>query len=146
MGYNRNDFKISFDGKNTQFFVNEKKGTVACVLTGYMDTPYDVDNCVDIQPIVIKETGIAKCADGDTFDAERGKRIALAKAENRVYMTAMRYLDIHMKHIMDMVTAYNKFSDKAYRTCGHNEDYISSLSYEAHPRYIKELKPMKRGR
>jgi hypothetical protein len=146
MGYNRNDFKISFDNESAKFFVNEKKRTVACVLTGVMDTPRDFNSCVFINPYVIKETATAKCADGDVFDVERGKRIALAKAENKVYLAAVRLLDEHMKHIVNIVNAYNKFNDKAYHTCAHNDDYISSLSYEAHPRYVKELKPLKRGR
>jgi hypothetical protein len=111
-----------------------------------MDTPRDFNSCVFINPYVIKETATAKCADGDVFDIERGKRIALAKAENKVYLAAVRLLDEHMKHIANIVNAYNKFNDKAYHTCAHNDDYISSLSYEAHPRYVKELKPLKRGR
>lgn len=144
MTFTRSDFKISFGSENTEFFVNEKKGTVVCILTGILDTPKDYDNSTWIPNKFFKEKGIAKCAEGDVFDVERGKRIALAKAENRIYLSALRYIESYIKPYEYVINAFNEFSDKAYHTCAHNDDYIASLSYEAHPRYVKELKPMKR--
>lgn len=146
MAFTRNDFKISFDGESTEFFVNEKKGTVVCVLTGILDTPKDYDESIWIPNKFFKEKGIAKCVDGDVFDVERGKRIALAKAENRMYISALRYIENCVKPYEFVFNAFEKFTDKAYHTCAHNDEYICSLSYEAHPRYVKDLKPLKRGK
>ena len=164
MSYNRENFKISFKGErvnddvqtndkfsvtdqlnDTQFFVNEKKGTVVCVLEGYLNVPTTTTDILYLPERIFKGVGVAKCADDDVFDVERGKRIALAKAENRIYISAMRYINATTERLVKVLCAFDDFSEKGYHTCAHNEDYISSLSYEAHPRYVKELKPLKRG-
>ena len=145
MGYNRTDIKIKFHSDRTKFFVNEEKRTVACVVEGALHTPYDWDRSVIIPNATITERAIAKCAPEDTFDVERGKRIALARAENKVYMSALKHLDKYMADVMFFLNAYEMFTDKAYHACAHNEDYIESLSFEAHPNYRKDLTPMKKG-
>lgn len=145
MGYNRTDIKIKFHSDRTKFFVNEEKRTVACVVEGALHTPYDWDRSVMIPNATFTERAVAKCAPEDTFDVERGKRIALARAENKVYMSALKHLDKYMADIMFFLNAYEMFTDKAYHACAHNEDYIESLSFEAHPNYRKDLTPMKKG-
>ena len=165
MNYNRENFKLSFKGErfandsnenvkysvtdslnDTQFFVNEKKGTVVCVLEGYLNVPTTANDILYLPERIFKGVGVAKCAKDDVFDVERGKRIALAKAENRIYISALRYIEDTVGRVSSVLNAFSDFSDKAYHTCAHNEDYISSLSFEAHPRYKKDLKPMKRGK
>ena len=165
MSYNRENFKLSFKGErvandgnenvkyrvtdslnDTQFFVNEKKGTVVCVLEGYLNVPTTANDTLYLPERIFKGVGVAKCAQDDVFDVERGKRIALAKAENRVYISAVRYIEDTVAKISNIADAFVLFSSKAYHTCAHNEDYISSLSYEAHPHYKKDLKPLKRGK
>ena len=145
MGFNRSDIKISFNNEGTKFYVNEKKGTVVCSVEACLLVPTDWDGCVYVPGNTFIEKGIAKCAPGDTFDVERGKRIALARAENKVYLSALKHLDKSMEQIAVIVNAYGDFNDKAYRACAHNEDYIESLSYEAHPKYKKNLTQMKKG-
>lgn len=146
MGYSRTDIKIKFDNDKTKFFVNEKKRTVACVVEGVLCTPYDWDKSIMIPDATFTERAVAKCAPEDTFDIERGKRIALARAENRVYMAALRHLDKFMEDVEFFLGAYQMFTEKAYHACAHNEDYIDSLSFEAHPYYKKDLTPMKKGK
>ena len=165
MSYNRENFKLSFKGErvandgnenvkysvtdslnDTQFFVNEKKGTVVCVLEGYLNVPTTANDILYLPERIFKGVGVAKCAQDDVFDVERGKRIALAKAENRIYISARRYIEDTVGRVSSVLNAFSDFSDKASHTCAHNEDYISSLSFEAHPRYKKDLKPMKRGK
>lgn len=145
MGFNRSDIKVSFMNDKTKFYVNEEKGTVVCVVEALVKTPVDWDSCVLIPNTFLTERGVAKCAPGDKFDIERGKRIALARAENKVYLSALNYLDKFMEQIGVLVNAYEEFNDKAYHACAHNEDYIDSLSYEAHPNYKTDLTPLKRG-
>ena len=145
MGFNRSDIKISFNNEGTKFYVNEEKGTVVCSVEACLLVPTDWNSCVYVPDIHLTEKGIAKCAPEDTFDVERGKRIALARAENKVYLSALKHLDKSMEQIAVIVNAYGDFNDKAYRACAHNEDYIESLSYEAHPKYKKNLTPLKKG-
>ena len=145
MGFNRNDIKISFNNEGTKFYVNEEKGTVVCSVEACLSVPTNWDGCVFVPDTTLIEKGIAKCAPEDAFDVERGKRIALARAENKVYLSALKYLDKFMEQIVVIINAYDGFNDKAYHSCAHNEDYIESLSYEAHPKYKKDLTPMKKG-
>ena len=145
MGYNRTDIKIRFFHDKTKFFVNEEKRCVACEVSGSLCVPTDWDKNIFIPGKIITEKAVAKCAAEDTFDVERGKRIALAKAENKVYMAALKHIEKYMADVTFFVNAYETFTDKAYRTCAHNEDYIESLSSEAHPNYKKDLTPMKKG-
>lgn len=145
MAFNRNNFKISFVNEMTRFFVNEEKRTVVCVLYGNLNVPTIWDGCVYIPQNLLCERGVAKCAPEDVFDVERGKRIALAKAENQMYLSALKYLDNYMAQIAVFVNAFEMFNDKAYHACAHNDDYISSLSYEAHPNYRENLTPLKKG-
>ena len=146
MGFNRSDIKVSFNNERTKFYVNEEKGTVVCSVEGSLLVPTNWDSCVLVPGATIVEKGISKCAPEDTFDVERGKRIALARAENKVYLSALKHLDEFMGQIAVIVNACEDFNDKAYQACAHNEDYIESLSFEAHPHYKKDLTPMKKGK
>ena len=145
MRFNRSDIKVSFNNEKTKFYVNEKKGTVVCSVEGSLLVPTNWDSCVLVPGATLVEKGIAKCAPEDTFDVERGKRIALARAENKAYLSALKHLDKFMEQIAFIVNAYEDFNDKAYHACAHNEDYIDSLSYEAHPKYKKDLTQLKKG-
>ena len=145
MGFNRSDIKVSFNNDKTRFYVNEEKGTVVCVVEAVVKTPINWESCVLVPNTFLTERGTAKCAPGDTFDVERGKRIALARAENNAYLAALKHIDKYMADIAFIVKAYEEFNDKAYHACAHNEDYIDSLSYEAHPNYKKDLTQLKRG-
>lgn len=144
--FNRNDIKISFD-ERPLFFVNEAKKTVVCKLSGEVCLPQgdwfvpslsiDCDVCV---------TGVAKCNGDDVFDVNRGKRIALAKAENKAYLTVLHRAEDAAKDLQVLINAVDEFADKTYRCCAHNEDYIEKLSYPAHPDYIVNVPKPKRGR
>ena len=77
--YSRNDIKLSFIKESTKYFVNEKKGTVVCVVEACLYVPNSYDGPIFINNTSIKSTGVAKCHVVDFFNEERGKRIALAK-------------------------------------------------------------------
>lgn len=143
--YNQNNFKLSFNKNRTQFFVNEKKGTVSCIISAYLVCPYSWNSPVVIGCLEINCTGIAKCHADDTFDVERGKRIAMAKAENKAYLKAVSYLEEKQKHLVFMNDAIEAFSSKAYHQCNHNVDYMDSISNTDHPRYKKNITKVKSG-
>ena len=127
MNYSRDDFKLSFDKDQARFFVNKEKGVVACTVNAHLKSPFDFNSCVDIPWKNITGVGVAKCHGDDKFDPERGKRIALAKAENKAYLNAIKFLDKYNDH------------------CLHNEDYIVSVSDKNHPRFKKRISKIKHG-
>ena len=150
MRYN-GKFKVAY-GYEPEFFVNTKKKIVTCKLCGKVLTPfvtnrYWLDNgeFPEVPCAEVNGFGVAKCADGDVFDEARGKRIALARAENDCQLQATRYLSKQAKCLEDLISGIDEFTDKAYGCCAHNDDYIDSLVFESHPQYKKEVKEPKRG-
>lgn len=95
---------------NTKFFVNEKKKSVTCVVTGVLyisNMGIDIDfivpksnNCLDrsvwdepdrIQNFnYFRVTTTTKCKDGDVFDPIKGRKIAKQKARIRMYKEAAK--------------------------------------------------------
>lgn len=115
------DLKISFF-EEREITVYEKKGTVVCRMKGFFDG----------QEIV--GYGTARCKDGDTFDVEKGTRIATALAENEVYKEAMhlarmgRLLCRQQKKFVDSyIDVYDRFIEKGEKTFAHNWDYIKRV-------------------
>lgn len=144
-GYNRNDFRLSFNKTHTVFRVNKKKGIIRCTIEGYLKTPYSWNTPVTIYGEDITATGVARCSKDDVFDEERGKRIALAKAENKAYNIAKSYLLEKREHLAFIINAIDNFYIHSHNQCVHNLDYIESVSYESHPKYKKEITTVKSG-
>ena len=94
-------------------------------------------------PNPITTTGIAKCSNGDVFDIERGKRIALAKAENKAYRKASRHLFELQKHLSFLNSCIDKFLSKSFHQCSHNDDFIQIISDTNHPEYKEKISSMK---
>lgn len=146
MKYDREDFKVSFYGEPT-FYVNKETGKITCTIFAYVNTPHPTErgNNVFVPGFVVKETATAKCADGDTFDINRGKRIALAKAENKVYHTATKKIEKAVENYRFIVTAFDMFDVKSYSCQAHNIDYIDTLSMPAHVNYRETVDEPRRG-
>ena len=92
----------------------------------------------------LKVTGISfyhfeKCHPDDVFDVDRGKRIALAKAENKTYEMSLKYLKQYEEELLFFLKAIENFMEKSNRQCKHNLDFIETLTNENHPNYKKEL-------
>ena len=135
-----------------KFHINTKKGTVVCILEGHIKTPFiltdDWLDSIDYPKVPqeeIKGQGIAKCKPTDTFDEARGKKIAYARAETDCHLKAIRYLSGQAKCLNALMEGISEFTDGAYQFCAHNEDYVDSLSFEANPNYVKEVKDVKNG-
>lgn len=146
--YDRNDFKLSFFKEDTEFYVNEKKKTVACTIVGRLNTPCEFSFRNNVPFVIPSEmfavTGVAKCSDGDVFDVERGKRIALAKAENKAYRKASCYLFDLQKHLSFLSSGIDKFLSKSFHQCSHNDEFIQTISDVNHPDYKGNISPMKK--
>lgn len=143
--YNRDYFKLSFDKEDTQFYVNEKKKSVTCKVTCVLHVPYSWESPVHIPWKCFNITATTKCCDSDVFDVERGKRIAMAKAENKAYSQAASYLFEQLKHLMFFQTSIYKFLEKTDHQCAHNEEYIDSVSNPKSPNYKENLTGVKSG-
>lgn len=74
----------------------------------------------------------AFCHSDDTYNKEVGEKIALAKAETRIYEGVMNEISkriIGIKDTIDLVEpVVEKFEDKAIRSIDHNSDYIERIS------------------
>ena len=143
--YTRTNFKLTFEKSHTCFYVNEKKKTVVCKMRGIMTPPHSDDYKAPIGLFSkeIEGVGIAKCCAEDMFDVERGKRIAMARAENNAYKNALRRLKEINNHLTLHIKAIVNFEKKAIRQCTHNVDYIESINNPEHPKYKKELREIK---
>ena len=118
--------------------MNEENKTVACKLNGRIAVPefvrfYFLEELSDIQTV-----GVAKCSDEDTFDINKGKKIALSKAENKAFIKANRLLKPLLKEygkILKLITEYEDNSDR-YIRC--NKEYISKLGNRLKIGYKKD--------
>ena len=145
-GYNRNNIKISYLGE-PHYYVNEKKRTVTCNLLGMLVGPTfnsDWDN-INFPSPMYNIFATAYCREEDKFDIERGKRIALSKAENNMYNTAMLEVSNVAERLDFMRNACDEFAKKAIACQSHNIDYIDSLTMPAHPKYSNKPLPEKKG-
>lgn len=146
-GYNRNAIKVSFN--EPEFYINEKKRTVTCRLEGFLNGPQDNAASwteeIDFPSTMLTTSTTARCHKDDTFDVERGKRIALSKAENDIYSMATLEVSKVAEKLDFLRTACNEFAAKSIRCQAHNIDYIDSLSMPAHPRYNNNVLPRKKG-
>lgn len=78
-------------------------------------------------------TGTAKCAEGDTFSEEVGKKISRAKAETNAYRNAAKSVN---KRFVDLMDVFNTFgvqvdefvSFKTQKVISHNNRYIDQLA------------------
>lgn len=144
-GYNRNNIKVSFG--EPEFYVNEKKRTVTCRLEGYLNGPNTMSWADEISfpNSNLTTSSTARCHKDDKFDIERGKRIALSKAENDIYSMATIEVSRVAEKLDFLRTACNDFAAKSVRCQAHNIDYIDSLSMPAHPNYNNNVLPRKKG-
>lgn len=138
--------KISFYDE-PEFYVNEKKGVVTCKIRGIIQLPFlhVYNGLIDVQEEMIEGIGVAKCSGNDKFDVNRGKRIALAKAENKAYKTAMNRSREVLIKLHGLIHSYEEMIRKGDRVIEHNNSYVETLSEVNSIFYRKEVLPPKRG-
>ena len=146
LNYSRNQFKLTFFKDETLFYVNHERKTVSCVITSILRVPQpcDIHCCVGLGDKVIKSVGVAKCHEDDVFDIERGKRIALTRAEDNAYLKALNYMTDVNKHLTAFRNMIDSFTKQTVEQIKHDECYIESIGNPEHPKYKKELTPVKK--
>ena len=127
--------KIKFD--EPEFFVNEEKKTVACKLRGAINMP---EGTYRVWEDFFNILATAECSPEDEFDIEKGKRIALAKAENKIFKRARRslqYLKNDLEYTVNLIAGY-EINSQSY--IDHNEEYIKTIGNGT-----MDVNPLKRG-
>lgn len=126
------NFKLSIT--KIDYFVNETKKTVTCVLTYDVKTTYqNIQFLYAASPKTdslfnFKAVGVAKANDNDTFDLATGKKVALAKAEINAYKNMMAFLaDCRAETLNKFFGAIVTFNKKAIAIVDHNNEYISNF-------------------
>lgn len=129
--------KIKFD--QPAIYVDAERGFVKCTLKGTMHLPKDVATSLGLpsQVRVFSKTE-AVCNDGDVFSTEKGRKIAIAKAERNIYRNQSVRLVRRWKAVNDVVfitldtptlnSAINAFVEKANGCIAHNERYIKEIA------------------
>jgi hypothetical protein len=130
----RDEFKVSFVNK-PNYYIDTDKRTVKCYLTCDIKTPNALYGNQVLYNTRISASGYAKCDGKDLFDPEVGKKIALARAEEKIYFKALHMAKKAKKDAEVFINAFDKFEDKCYRVCAHNEDYIDQYCFASHPKF-----------
>lgn len=136
-------FKLKF--WDPDYYVNEKKGTVTCVLKFRLDSVdssqkdedafkavrymtesvYGEDNPISYRYSI---TETAKLDPKDTFDVEIGKKVARARAESSAYRFCSKILTKSIeKFTFNLASAASKFIEKASGVVRHNKHYIDQF-------------------
>jgi hypothetical protein len=137
--------KIKLKFWEPDYYVNEKKGTVTCVLKFRLDSVDSSQKDVDAYHAVrcmaesvygennpisyrysIAET--AKLDPNDTFDVEIGKKVARAKAESSAYKFCSKILTKSIeKFTFNLASAASEFIEKASGVVRHNRRYLDQF-------------------
>ena len=76
--------------------------------------------------------GVAMPKEGDEFDVEKGKKIAIAMAESNMYTNASNIVISRMKHLTAITKSLSNmaydFYDKSIEVCNHNVQYIDRVA------------------
>ena len=129
-------FKLSFD--EPDFFVNEEKGVVTCVMDCYLKGVDSVLNAMannvygyyNHNPIVstFTITASAKLDPQDKFDKEKGKKVARAKAESKAYKRISKsFCHVIEKYCEKLGNDLAEFETKAVGVIEHNDRYIGQF-------------------
>ena len=137
--------KIKLSFKEPEFYVNEVKRTVTCVLRYGMNSTSDdrcnnlwdalccmSDHVLDEEANVLRysfmvtETAVA--GPMDEFDVEKGKKIARAKAEAAAYAHTAKVLYKVLGEALNVLTESSaEFITKASIVHKHNKEYIETF-------------------
>ena len=122
----RDDFKVRFT-KKPQYTIDEAKKTVKCYLTCDVIVPTGISGNQFMYNFRTFAKGYAKCDDKDRFNPEIGKKIALARAESKLYAKVRTDVKTAVRDAQQFVKSGRKFVEKANRVIGHNEFYIEKF-------------------
>lgn len=121
---------LSFD--KPRFVVNEKNGVVICYLdftvnySNELNSLYAYKYC-DRQYWHHTVKALAIVRDNDTFDEVKGKKVALAKAENKAYLKVKNYVKMAEKDLSKVLQTISNYNRKADKVINHNLEYLKQF-------------------
>lgn len=124
----RNSIKIHF--KNPEYIVDEANGVVICKLRFTCSTPnvvHYISRCAFHENPACTEQvakSVVFAKNDDKFDANVGKRVALAKAENQAYSYVNNFIQSGKKELEQALQAVNNFKWKKAKVKNHNIEYM----------------------
>lgn len=122
----RDDFKVRFT-KEPQYTIDEVNKNVKCYLTCDVIVPTSLSGGQLMYNFRTFAKGYAKCDDNDKFNPEIGKRIALARAESKLYWKVRTEVKLAIRDAKQFIKAGKKFICKTHRVIDHNQNYIKRL-------------------
>ena len=136
--------KVKLIVTNTQTFVQEDKRLVVAKVLWQLVVPYPVNYLLrlasmgkntEMDPFIYGESvGIAKCSPEDTFDVEKGKKIAVARAESHAYISANTTIGKRLQALKTLTGTIEEmtegFNEKSIDVVDHNNRYITDLGEE----------------
>lgn len=128
----RETFKLTYVGKPS-YQIDYENQNVKCHLTVKIITPDALFSNKIMDTTVISTNGYSKCDENDIFNVEIGKKIALARAEEKIYLKAKNLINQAAKDAAVFARSAEKFEDKCYRVCAHNDDYVDQFCFASHP-------------
>lgn len=123
MNFNIENFKLTMRPDFTFFYVN---GTdVTCKMSYYLNVP---DAYLELHgPIYGTVVATAHCHEDDVFNLEVGKKVALAKAENKAYSYVKEWAKTAKKELSMCLDAIEDFEFKTERVKNHNVEYMKKF-------------------
>ena len=134
--------KINIKPSRCNYFVNEEKGKVICVIpdTQYLFLDYieDFDLKLNYYNKLLRKmilptqfVGIASCNKEDEFDVELGKRIAFNKAKaklnNSFFKRAQYYINNVDEAFSKMVSSFNEYGSRLTANAERRDEAIKKL-------------------
>lgn len=87
----------------------------------------DFDDIVPLYGAYAKVKAVVRCKDNDVFDVQKGKKIALAKAENKVEMKVLSILNTINSFFIESVFVMKQRIIDSEKNVKHNIEYISKF-------------------
>lgn len=118
-------YKIKFIG--ISYNVIEDKGIVVCKVTAQIPYPSNDQWCIYLDSNYIEAKAIARCNKDDKFDIVKGKKIARAKAEKKIYLKTIKRINKALESGNNLFNDLIDFKTRISSYAAHNEGYIMRI-------------------
>lgn len=126
----------------TNFFINEEKKVVTCVIIADMNLDkLDYADSLFIHrrifkqlginnSRVVQEVGIAKCNPLDVFNIEKGKKIAESRAKQQLFKKISKLYEFINDEILNISSYYDELSETCLNIAQNEIDYLENKLME----------------
>lgn len=117
-----NEIKIRF--KKPVYSIDKERGIISCVLHYKVTCPNFIQNIFSLNHCT---TGVAQLKEGDVWDENIGKKISLAKAEQKAYAKVQKKCVETFRKCYKTLLLCDWFYEKSEYVINHNSNYISKF-------------------